>query len=551
MAESISPSVASLPASPASHGELLTRHEMLLWFAATLVLVLALQARLGSRFDNDSYQYLSTAENIAAGQGVATSIIHFDTERSSGAVPAPLTTFAPGYPIVIAALGKLGFSLETAAALISAMSFIALVPLGVTGAALLELTPLATRLVLFGVLASSVAARFSTAVLSDALFAALATGAIVLLMRHERSLAGHEHQSALLGAAVLVGLTYCVRYAGLLLFIALAVYCIYRFYSRREWSALAAMGVASTPIAIIMLRNASITGTWQGGNEKAAHNALLPAVKQIAISLHDLLLGAGDGSVQRDLRIEAVFFLEIVLLILLALKQRRQNDRVSLQTGTPVLTPFLVLATYLAGIAYLGTSSVISVGPRMFLPLLPTLLLLTAWAYTCVERSFGANSGSRRVFVVTTALLVVSYLSVNLSSLTGQSAPSPHQSVRARFSASSGDSSALAWMAANVPSDQVVAASDGQATAYVIARKTLSLVESEYSDIMWDEPAVLREMRHYDARFLILYPGADARRAPAQQESEFLRRLLDGESVACFPLAHESSEVKIFRDVCP
>ena len=53
------------------------------------------QARLG----NDGYQYLSIVDNLSAGRGIATDIPYFDVERRHGVIPAPLTTFAPGFSI--------------------------------------------------------------------------------------------------------------------------------------------------------------------------------------------------------------------------------------------------------------------------------------------------------------------------------------------------------------------------------------------------------------------------------------------------------------------
>ena len=51
---------------------------------------------------DDSYQYLNVADNFNHGRGIATSLVHFEMERSHGRMPAPLTTFPPVYPLSIA-----------------------------------------------------------------------------------------------------------------------------------------------------------------------------------------------------------------------------------------------------------------------------------------------------------------------------------------------------------------------------------------------------------------------------------------------------------------
>ena len=52
----------------------------------------------GPIVSDDSFQYLSIAENLADGNGIRTSIVHFDQERSHGEIPAPVTWFPAGYP---------------------------------------------------------------------------------------------------------------------------------------------------------------------------------------------------------------------------------------------------------------------------------------------------------------------------------------------------------------------------------------------------------------------------------------------------------------------
>src|ERR1700745_4044411 len=47
----------------------------------------------GPHLWNDSYQYLSVAENLRDHGEAATSLVFFDSERRSGRIPAPITTF--------------------------------------------------------------------------------------------------------------------------------------------------------------------------------------------------------------------------------------------------------------------------------------------------------------------------------------------------------------------------------------------------------------------------------------------------------------------------
>jgi hypothetical protein len=57
--------------------------ETVVWVAVAALAVVLLLMRDGPRLTNDSYQYLSAAENIADHQALTTSIVHYDTERKA------------------------------------------------------------------------------------------------------------------------------------------------------------------------------------------------------------------------------------------------------------------------------------------------------------------------------------------------------------------------------------------------------------------------------------------------------------------------------------
>ena len=69
-------------------------------FAMALLSIVYVHSK-GVRLSNDAYQYLSIAENLRTRGKIATSIVHFDTERARGRLPAPETTFPPGYSLAL------------------------------------------------------------------------------------------------------------------------------------------------------------------------------------------------------------------------------------------------------------------------------------------------------------------------------------------------------------------------------------------------------------------------------------------------------------------
>src|SRR5262249_42123090 len=96
--------------------------EVLAWTLLAFVAASALRALRPKPFSNDSYQYLAVAETLKRNHRVATSLVYFDTERSHGQIPAPLTTFPPGYPIVVGLTG-IWADLETTGRIVSGLCY--------------------------------------------------------------------------------------------------------------------------------------------------------------------------------------------------------------------------------------------------------------------------------------------------------------------------------------------------------------------------------------------------------------------------------------------
>src|SRR5436309_1362383 len=80
----------------------------------------------GSFVQNDSAQYVSMAENLRAGYGVATSLVWTEEHLRLGSLPVVQINLPPGYPILIALVGLLGVDSLWAAFLVSMACFSAI-----------------------------------------------------------------------------------------------------------------------------------------------------------------------------------------------------------------------------------------------------------------------------------------------------------------------------------------------------------------------------------------------------------------------------------------
>jgi len=77
----------------------------------------------GSFVQNDTAQYVSMAENLMAGQGLATSLVWTAEHHLLGGLPVAQTNMPPGYPMLIALVSQLGVEPLRAALLVSVACF--------------------------------------------------------------------------------------------------------------------------------------------------------------------------------------------------------------------------------------------------------------------------------------------------------------------------------------------------------------------------------------------------------------------------------------------
>ncbi len=515
----------------------LSATEIVLW-CLLYVTVLAgiLYHAKGPGLSNDSYQYLSEAENIYNGHGLTTSIVHFDTERAHGRVPAPLTTFPPGYSLAIAAISRTGLARETAGLILSAASFISLVPLIACTAGLLELSAMATRMALVLLLGNSAAGLYATAVVTESLFTALALSALLCLLLHERANGGTPAAAA---GNLLVACACWVRYAGLFLFVAAGAHLAWRAFRRRDRRSVIASACLALPAALIsclLVRNMVLTGSWKGGNTKAVAHPLAAVLKQFGVSTYHLFFGEGVptrlGVLQVILGVGLILS-SVLLFVTVARVASSSGIRAALGRAFPGAGLLLVYV-----VVY-----------NMFYPLLPVYFLLSGLILTRLQALPGARSAPL-AWTACAAIIVGSYWSINLENTMVHRPMSPDRVVEASFAVPSGTGGSLrSWFDANVPLGAVIVATNGQATAYVLKRKVISLVGSYYSDQRWDEKEVRALMQRYGAAFLILYPRIDPMIEPVQQESAFLQALIEGRRPQWLQLAADNGQVMIFQ--CP
>jgi len=519
--------------------ERLRQSEIVLWCAALTLLIVIRLATAGPALSNDGYQYLSEAGNIRLGNGFSTSIVHFDEEQSHGRIPAPLTTFPPGYPVVIALLSCLGLSLNTAAVLCSALSAIGLIPLMALFCQEAGVGRHGTRFALAIVVGNSLGLLLATGVNTDMLFTFLSSGAILacwIALRPDNS--PSRTGVALLVCGIFAGAAYWVRYAAILLLLALIAFVVLQTVLARRLNAIVrAWPLLSAFLLIgpLMLRNYLVVGSWRGGNTKPLFTPLHETAMTMLISIHHVLfaaprpvLGIGD----------LILYGGLVVLAWAVVR-----SKVPLPIGLTHRVPGLIIAytgTYLVLLGYIGSTSPVGIAARYFYPLIPVWAVAAA---LLIEPVWATASKLSRLAV---AAVLTGYIAMNARGLPVKPV-NFHQDLQARLQTSIQNAGGTVqdWINHNIPRDAVVTASCGQPTGYVLSRPVLSLVDKRYTRQDWSDAHLVSAMDRFQSHWLILYPQAAC--AFEQRDWPNLERLAHGYSAPGLSLAVQTSDAAVFR----
>ncbi len=509
---------------------------------------------------NDAFQYFSVAQNALAGHFGYTSLIHFDAERSFGVIPAPMLTFPPGYPFAIALVSLLGVPLQSAALLVSAMSTLACVPLLAWIATQLGLSRLLRNVVVAGFVFNNAIIFFGASAFSEALFTFVVLLGVALLVAarlHADSSRGWRWAAA----GLALGAAYWVRYAGLFFVLGLAVLVIRHLLASDRLQAkgyAVALTVAGAAVLAGMARNILLVGDWHGGNiRKIVSNPLwsqlVDTVVGTAASGKILVLGQSFGtpgwtSIPRALFI-AFFFGGMAWLTWRHLRHgaAQAHPRPALKgIGVDLL---ILMLTYSGCMFYAGLTSVISYGPRMFVPLTPLLMLLLGLALRTMLTTPAPRSISRRLALLALGASFCCYVVANFVLVVRPPSSFDSSSVAKLMDSTSIDGKAAhAAVLELVGPTRVVVANNGQVIGHVLERPTVSLVGPHYSAVEWNEKAIHDVVYQYNAAAIVIYvPIAGQWDNGDFVPSPFVRQLAQGEAPSWMKLVYRSSEFLVYE----
>lgn len=391
--------------TPTAEPERSRAYVALAMFAAVLALGLGIWAtapRLA--MTPDSLQYLSAAQNIAAGRGTVTSVTALETPTAF----EPFSAWPPLYPLLLAAgVWQNSHATVSSAPLPWARGINLL-------AALLTFLPLAflARWLLGTRWAVGVLLFYATFrpaleavsfVWSEALFTLLVMGSLALLVRgielHWRRPGERTNESSkqageslsdpsllyFLAAGCLAGLAGLTRYVGIALVAAGGAAIVMRHEHERPRRVLARLGAFALPAALPLflwcLRNQFVTGYFFG-EARATSTAppqtiLLDTIRTLA---HDWFLPPAFASGSLQLGFEVLAGAATVFLIFtLAYRfgpQMMETERQRFSTGIVLVTWVLLYLVLVLGSALRVQTDPINT--RLLLPAYPALALVIA-----------------------------------------------------------------------------------------------------------------------------------------------------------------------------
>ncbi len=503
------------------------------------------------RLTPDSTQYLSAADCLRALHHFDTYLLHYDTERSHGTIPAPLTWYPPGYPSAIALLSALGLSLESAALWISLVSF-AMVTVGIfylTRA--LCSSPWAARAGALCWIASSHALFFSEAALSEALFTLLGVAGALLMLRGLRPGEARGAARCWIGSVVLAGLSYWVRYAGALWIVAFLAIISWRAVLRKKGgpsrkTALAAAAAGLVTIGPIAIRNLLLAGDWKGGNNTPMVKPIGPFLRASAALPFHLLFGdAAWPRLRIALAVAAVSAAGLFVVLLTGMWKAPCPAKQAQPARSAAQIVVALAFIYSAGMAWIAFHSVVTYDTRMYLPVLPHLICLLAAGIGNAMPRAPKNGWQWPAALALTVCLVAAYCASNWISL----AASPEDSLWATRQAlrqpGTTGVSVEQRLVRELRDGEVIAATNGQLAGYALHHPALSLVSHNFSKIDWDDGTLRSQMVRFGASRLLVFrdPNLD----PVLADSPLLSNLAQGRTTSWLDLESCSSAACVYR----
>ncbi len=482
---------------------------------------------------NDGYQYLDAASNLAAGKCLCTRVVLFDEQIAFGRFPVPFTHFAPGYPLLIAAVSRAGLKPEIAGYLISAAAF--LVSIWLVQDLAVDLGASACVAAAFSLIwiTHATALLYGSAVETESLFTALLLGLAALVVRDVRA----QGMNPLLpiGIGVVAGLAYWIRYPGLFLVAGAGVYLITTAWRvpRERRGAVAGLLTAVLLAGSVQIRNTVYTGSWRGGFKSGSSQTLREVATGTVRAFSHLV--TGDRVPVRFGVGLALLLLCAALALFLGIRGWRRRDSAGMGWA------LFIGIVYVGGVMAAALTTIAADLPRYYFPAYPLFL-------ACAAAFCSTFAKGKKALVV--AFLVLAVVAVEARNLF-VSPPAPDWIVTKAILAEQVQPGVplSEWLRQKLGPDGTMAAVEGQAVHYILKSPVVAVIPAGATSGRGDGPAFHSLMRQFGAQYLLVFPGVPPDRIPEQTSYEFLRQVASGDIPPWLEPAARTRDAAVYKCV--
>ncbi len=542
-------------------------HRSLCWCLVVLGVLVAsaMLAIADSGFlRNDAAQYLSVARHLALGQGALTDLIYYDTHYAFGTVPAPQTVFPPGLPALVALVSLLGSGVVQAMLVVNAAA-VALLPLltyllcvqlggrGIGTAAVATLLSLTATSVVNGLQGNS-----------EVLFTLVSVCALAVASGGMRR--ASSTWAWLVAAGGFAAFAFSIRYQGVFLLGAFGLVLGLRWIaapSRQRF--IDGLSFAVLPLVVVtflVVRNFRLTGTTMGGpGAVAANESPLP---DVAMATYWALSRLSGFSLARlaSLGLAEILLVAAVLATIGAFvyrirsSSRQGNARIEESTNPILYVALAYIAITAVVLLWLSlTRSIAYMQARYLLPMLPFGAVLVA-------RALARTGELRQVWVLAPVVMWAFALCAGQWNVAQEQAATLDEFHSSYSELETALRSPLGPAAAQTVGELLrqeqaegrpVFAFEAQRTGLLLRGPTLGAAPGSYTRREFDLETVLCIASHYNARYLISFPGLFVADAPRNASRTVFAELASGtptESVTLVASGAGHSLYRMSADAC-
>jgi hypothetical protein len=503
----------------------------------------------------DSAQYLSMAKNVMAGHGVATSLVWTEEHHRLGGMPVPQTNLPPGYPILIVLVSQLGVDPLRAAFLVSLVCF-SVVPLVLYRILRAGGRPAVQSVVVSGTwLVLPIVWANVLACLSEMSYTLLTLLSLACVGQSERR--PTNRNAWLLLAGTLAGLSFTVRYAGIIYITSLGALFLLRAAGRRDVRSIRELVLVGGPptafVLALFVRNYRLAGTFAGGVLMDESNSTGAVLYSMYWALSEVFGYSKTGLLRGDpVEWFLVLFVVSALGCLAAGLRLTVNWRALRAAGTDthgVLSSIYVVGSLVVVVITAKAHTAGTVDARYLLPLIPFALLLVPYGQNLIR----CASPSRRqqtmaaalrwgvlaVFVAGQVSVVGDFLDMRRTSGYRQIDRALHQAF--------GPATLRDFLNQRITVNAPLLGNSPQLIGAVLGKPVVGLPGPWYTRTVWTEDEARRVVARYGVAYVVFFPDLFDLSQPDVANQIFFRDLKQGRVPRWLEPTYSSASVRLYQ----